>query len=198
MDDAFVTTMVVCDLCGAEMKGGTRTCGAELCDPCYSGSLVERLRPAGLVLDVDWKRSSSHEPEGGREHSIRKAVSGEVQIRRDGPVATFSREGAGVKLRKFFGLGPDELQLGDATFDDAVLVDTSTPELTRTVLEDEGLRSVVMEAVSTFDGMAFDSLEGRARVSLLSVEGAGRWRAPREGQQRLVAIALVYLRRRFG
>lgn len=190
--------MSACDLCGEQIDGGTRTCGADLCDVCYGGHLIERVRQTGLELDANWKRSSSRDGHGGRDHTIRKTVSGIVRLSNPTPVVTFRREGVGIRLRKFFGVGPDDVKLGDAAFDHAVLVDTETPELTREALANGGLRDVVMESVAAFGGLAFDTEPGGARVTILSVEHPQRWSQPREGQQRLVAIALMHLRRRFG
>lgn len=106
--------MGACELCGWEMYGGTRTCGAELCDVCYSGEIAKRVAPVGFHLETNLKRSATRDSAGSKKYSVRRTQSGRVMLAQPAPVATFSREGLGTKLRKFLGMGPDELQLGDS------------------------------------------------------------------------------------
>jgi hypothetical protein len=55
-----------------------------------------------------------------------------------------------------------------------------------------------MEAVAEFDRLEFEAVAPHAQVTLFCVEHPSRWAPAREGQQRLVALALTYLRRSLG
>lgn len=181
--------MASCALCEDELSGpGQRTCGVELCWACYGGDLRERLRPRGFVIEEKTWTSSPSSADGQIIYNTR--VTGVVAIH-SVPRAIFSRESLGTKLVKFFGR--HEIQVGDSLFDDAIWVDTDTPEITAHLLRHEGLQSVVLDAVHELGALQLQPVPGGCQASVFTTHSSGAQLPPATGHQRTIALALLHL-----
>ena len=178
-----------CDLCReALIKAANRTCGLDLCDPCYTSSLRQRLAPRGFVIELEKWVSKSNSDDGVSTHHTR--VTGTVRSSIQ-PRAAFTREALGTRIKRFFGRG--DLEVGDSLFDDNIWVDTDTEEQTRAMLAEVGLQDVIFEAVNDFGGIRFSPAEGGCTVMVHSTWNKNQVTPDVFSHQRVVSSALHYL-----
>jgi hypothetical protein len=112
--------------------------------------------------------------------------------------ALFTREGLGTRIRKFIGAIRNEVQAGDDLFDDTILVETETPEITRRALANEGLQMVILEAVTEYGDLKFEASPGGVSVHVHSAQSTESRNPAKTGQQRTAALALHHLQAALG
>lgn len=131
-----------CAVCGAVrepgVQGFNRVGGADVCDPCFLGLAPERVRARGWGFSVrQWQVTDS---EGtvvgyGTDARLRLAKSA-------GMVFKCRRK---TWIWKLVGLVKPGITVGDSLFDDNVYARSKSAGLTRLVLTDEGVQSILMD-----------------------------------------------------
>lgn len=145
-----------CELCGATMGGvpGGTVAGLTLCAPCHRGDLQGRLVERGIRLQC---LGTNTHVTGERTSSLTTRVWGAIPF--DLALsAHISPEDWFRKVQKLFG---KELQVGDPAFDDAMYIQTDTPDALAEALRSEGLRAAILHAVGT-DGRPVEFEGGQA------------------------------------
>lgn len=144
----------VCGLCEQSVSRNRtiRAFGLDICNGCETGKREVRARHRGIELGEprQWTESKN---QGSSGASV--AHCAECRATVTAPAldvrAAFTREHLGAKLAKLFRFR-DEIQVGDAIFDDVVLITTETEQATRQWLDDEGVQSAILDMVA--DGLS--------------------------------------------
>lgn len=141
-----MTTPHRCELCGARIPSGrgAEVAGLLLCDSCNAGDFRDRLVHRGFrvqSVSEKWHPFGASGESGGRFRAA-AALPFDLGLR-----AHFSTEDWFRRLQK--KLFTRELQTGDAAFDQAIYIQTETPEELATALDRPGLRAALMHAVQS-------------------------------------------------
>jgi hypothetical protein len=184
-----------CDLCGYPLPAdgsADRCCGLNMCQICYAGDSKKRLAEAGLELEVEkWTTTSGGENKT-TDHHTRVTGTARCSIH---PRATFTREGLGDRIARFFGR--EEIEVDDPLFDDSVWVDTDTDADTRKLLSIAGIHDVILEAITDFGGVRFTPTEGGCTIVVHSTWNKNSVMPDVFSHKRVVAAGLHYLQEHF-
>lgn len=104
---------------------------------------MKTLEQLGVTIRRGFVTQSSSTEVGGEEvaSSTKKSTQLTLKLPGEAPIqATFSAEGIGHKVVKIF---KREVQCGDPSFDDAVYIETQTPEKTAHMLQSPDVRELI-------------------------------------------------------
>lgn len=145
---------IQCAVCheaqGAEVVGLNRVGGLDVCDPCLLGLAPQRVRARGWSLAIrQWERRDS---EGnvvgyGTEANLRLPRTMGVHFK-------CRRKTIGWKLVQLI---KPSIKAGDPLFDNHVYVRSKNAGLTRTILADEGVQSILMDMLGEGSWIEFNA-----------------------------------------
>lgn len=104
---------------------------------------MKTLEQLGITIRRGFITQSSSTEVGGEQisSSTQKSTQLTLKLPHEAPInATFSAEGIGHKVVKIF---KREVQVGDPSFDDAVYIQTDTPEKTAHMLQSPDIRALI-------------------------------------------------------
>ncbi|MEM6990886.1 MAG: hypothetical protein AAF721_10325 [Myxococcota bacterium] len=133
---------VTCGLCAEQLAASrfVRDFGMELCEVCRSGHAPERMRPTGMVV-LGAVHRRQLQTTSGALHYAHVTATGRWAY-------PFHAEISREKLKHLvISLFKEELEVGDALFDDEVWIDTADPTGTAKLLRKEGAQSAVLRLV---------------------------------------------------
>lgn len=131
-----------CDLCGA--PDGQPLYGLSICETCQHAELGERATETwGPVISVE--HSKEYDPHQLYEDAFLHHVTISIDVEEAVPVAAhFEPEKVKHRLVKLF---KEELQAGDARFDDAIYIVDDHRHATEQLLHIEGAREAILVLV---------------------------------------------------
>ncbi len=150
--------MISCILC--EATGGMdRVCGFDICPTCHTGSGIEsHLERLGLGFESrTWRETRKSNDSTVTVNCI------EIILHLPQPIDASAHFGQGPTAEHVHAnpianptvwqtirhwMDPQDIQVGDSLFDDAVFISEPLGEALLPLLQDEGVQSAVMELVS--------------------------------------------------
>ncbi len=131
-----------CAVCGADERstagGCNRVGGVDVCDACYHGLAPARVRARGWTFDI-------------RQWEIKDSDGSVFSYGTDARLRLPSALGVEFKCRrktlpwKLVHLVAPSLTVGESLFDANVYVRSKNPGVTRIILADDGVQSIMMD-----------------------------------------------------
>ncbi|MEX1369264.1 MAG: hypothetical protein AB1Z98_39415 [Nannocystaceae bacterium] len=142
-----------CEVCGDAgapgASGFNRVGGVDVCDPCYLGLAPQRVRARGWGFVIrQWEVTD------GEGTVVAYCTKARLDLSKGfGVHFKCRRKTLGWKLVQ---LVAPSVKVGDSLFDHHVYVRSKNPGLTRTILADDGVQSIVMDMLGEGSWIEFD------------------------------------------
>ena len=130
--------------------GLNRVGGLDVCDPCFLGLAPHRARDRGWNISIDqWERTDQ---EGNVVAYITRA-----HLTLGKGIGVHFKSWRKTLLRKLLQMFKPSVSVGDSLFDHHVYTRSKNPGLTRRILGDEGVQSIIMDMLGEGSWIEFEA-----------------------------------------
>lgn len=134
----------------ADSVGLNRVGGLDVCDPCFLGLAPQRARARGWSLNIDqWQRTD------GEGNVVAYITRGHLTLAKGVGIHFKSRRK--TLMRKLLQLFAPSVAVGDPLFDNHVYTRSKNAGLTRRILADEGVQSIIMDLLGEGSWIEFEA-----------------------------------------